>query len=109
MEISQNVVIYSWWKCKSTWIQTSSTKCLWSYSPRKLQSPTKQNRKLPALLLRFLLVGFWGDLSILAPEAMPSAMNEYIFERRLAHAERLNLSRKRFDHIRNKTMSIFNL
>src|ERR1700723_874337 len=41
------------------------------------------------------------------PELVPSAMNEYIFQRRLADAQRLNFSWEGFDHVGDEAMSIF--
>src|ERR1700722_12559113 len=41
-------------------------------------------------------------LSAFSPEAVPGAVNENVFQRRLAHGNCLNLTRKRLDHICNK-------
>src|SRR6185437_14162872 len=45
----------------------------------------------------------------LCPEAVAGAVNEHVFEGRLADGNRLDLSRKSLDHVGNEAMAIFEL
>ena len=57
-------------------------------------------RKLPPLFDR-------SFLAALTPKLVASAPDEYIFQRRLAHRDRLNFTRKCLDYVRHKAVTAF--
>src|SRR5579862_2274837 len=88
-------------------IQTTPTN---GTRPSTRESTRIIGRKLPPLLLfRFFLFQGSCRFPLFTPKLMPGAVNEYIFESRLAHGNRLNLAGKSFDQVGNEAMAFVTL
>ncbi len=77
--------------------------------PSTRESTSIIGRTLPPLasLLVLLQPSELDGSLLLTPELMSGAANEDIFERRLAHRKRLDLSGKRFHHIGDKAVAFW--
>ncbi len=58
-------------------------------------------------LRSFFLAVLRHRFRVFAPKAVAGAVNENVFEGGLAHAKRLDLSGKGFDHVGDEAMSVF--
>jgi hypothetical protein len=79
-----------------------------AYSSQIIPSISNTLASLGVFLPGLFLAGFWCRFGVFAPEAVPGAMDENIFQGRLAYAEGLDLSGKGLDYVGDKTMAIFN-
>src|SRR5260370_37786948 len=76
-------------------------------NPSTRESTRIIERKLPPLLFLRVRVLVRTLFTVFIPELVSSAMDEYIFERRLADRNGLNFAGKCLDQVGNETMPAF--